>query len=346
MFRTFVTFFFGLFVFCTDGLPAYPIKGKVLLCGIGKNVAPYFSYTKKSMETTGRLFEDYRIVIYENNSRDGTKELFQNWQKQNKKVTVFSEDLSHQQLLDLCGGEPVCRIHLIAAFRNKLLDYVLQREFEDFSTLIMADMDFDHCWPYEAIRDVMQDERQWDAVLANGIEKEYETVYDTYAYIDDENVFTSVILGQRDLDYSWLINSSRKGDWRRVYSAFGGLGIYRREAIKGCRYTPYITDNFENLMKQWVREAERRGNLYLRLYEYELARLKEVKTVAEWEKIDRKEYPRKRGIKRYRNGLIWISNDHSLKAYQTVCEHITFHADMITHGHDKIFVHPRLNMYY
>ena len=73
-------------------------KGKALICGVCRDVADTFSFTKQNIEAIGSLFEDYRILIYENNSSDRTPELLLEWARENHRLSFKSEILSQEDL--------------------------------------------------------------------------------------------------------------------------------------------------------------------------------------------------------------------------------------------------------
>src|SRR3990167_4223467 len=76
---------------------AASIHEKVMICGVCQNVAQQLPYTIKIMEEMGALFEDYQVVIYENNSTDRTIPLLQEWKKKNSRINLISENISQSE---------------------------------------------------------------------------------------------------------------------------------------------------------------------------------------------------------------------------------------------------------
>ena len=74
------------------------VQEKVLICGICKNVEKAVPNTIRSVQELGAQFLDYQVVIYENNSIDRTKELFQEWAKNNRHVIFISKDLPKKKM--------------------------------------------------------------------------------------------------------------------------------------------------------------------------------------------------------------------------------------------------------
>src|SRR5437763_246938 len=74
------------------------INEKVLICGTCKDVSARILKTIKIIEHMGQLFSDYRVLVYENNSIDNTKELIQEWSQNNSKIIIYSEDIDENIL--------------------------------------------------------------------------------------------------------------------------------------------------------------------------------------------------------------------------------------------------------
>jgi len=51
------------------------INQNILICGVVKNAAKYLEKSLALCIKTGELFENYKIIIYENNSTDATKDI-------------------------------------------------------------------------------------------------------------------------------------------------------------------------------------------------------------------------------------------------------------------------------
>ena len=61
------------------------INSKVIICGVVKNCVGKISPNIKLAIQTGELFDSYKILIYENNSNDGTKEVLYQYSYNKKK---------------------------------------------------------------------------------------------------------------------------------------------------------------------------------------------------------------------------------------------------------------------
>jgi hypothetical protein len=223
---------------------------KVAICGLARNVASVLPYTLSRIEQLGSMFTDYRAIIYENDSSDGTKSLLLNWAQHNPKATVVLEQL----------GDPVnpiarClkRAERMARYRNACLEIVRER-FADFSHVIIVDTDLHHGWSVEGIANTFGQEN-WDFVGANGLILRRRGIslneylqYDAWAFRCDEE-FSPLSTAE--------VNKMR---WSRgqslvpVTSCLGGLGIYRMPAFLAGTYTGDDTEHVTHL-----RAARQRG---------------------------------------------------------------------------------------
>ena len=315
------------------------IPEKVLICGVCKNVEKAIPNTIHSATELGKQFLDYRVIIYENNSTDQTKQLFQEWAKKDPHVLFLSEDLSKKQLARQLKMKMRNRTESIARARNKVLDVAMQTNYEDYAYVIWADLDFTASWDIKSLVDtILHPEQEWDAVLANG-------AYDLFAFRDREFPIGFELLGNR---YWQQLDKMRarfsldpNGSWRKVYSAFGGLGIYKRSAIKGCRYSGVVTKDLETVVLTWVQKAQECKDVcFWDEYQQLLATASIVELKKEY-LIDRKKFPDELGMRLQNGKITWFSCTPK-RTLPWTCEHVPFHASMILRGHDKIFVNPRL----
>lgn len=283
-------FLMTAFILCFASAHAAAIAEKALICGIAKNITPTLHTTITSATALGELFEDYRILIYENDSIDQTPQLLQAWATTNDKVVIRSETISSSPPHSLYE-----RIEAIARARNRVLDMVVSSEYNDYRYVIWADLDFIEPWDIHTIAEtILHPQEEWDAVFANG-------AYDLFAFRDPEFPLGFEVLG----NYYWhAIHQIRSqfhlhpDKWRKVYSAFGGLGIYKKEAIEGCRYSAVITSALEHSILNWLHLPQSAQ-------------------------------------------MIWLSEAPGIHPPFT-CEHINFHAQMATQGHNKLFINPHL----
>lgn len=333
------------------------IPGKVTICSIGKNVENAIPNSIKTIEGIGNLFEDYRVFIYENNSSDNTPKLLKNWSQKNTKVKVISEVLSYESLikksLALCWDRAPFRVCILAMARNIVLKLAMNKQFDDYEYFIMTEMDFHLPWDYKSIEDIFSkyNNLEWDAIFANGVMvTDNELTYDTYTYRDYNYPFGPELLGEE-----WWFNTPKirlpKHSMVPVISAFGGLGIYKRKAIKDCFYSGVVNYEMNEFMESFFKNNIKHVNSVVRDKYFE--DLKKLKSIYSLNNFPKKQYKNDPDFFSYNVGLKFNSKSKvvwkfqsGIKNYPVVCDHHPFHAAMANRGHDKLFVYSELKPIY
>jgi glycosyltransferase involved in cell wall biosynthesis len=304
-----------LFLSCVSQLAA--TDAKILICGCAQNIEGYLEYTIRNIETLAQHFTDYTIIIYENNSTDLTPYILQNWADTNPHVFLISEEIPKSQLA-------TARTERIADARNNILKAAQQ--FPDFDYLIMADLDFSCDWPIAAILSTIDSETDWDCVSANGI--------DTHGCYVDKYALRSETypLGPELLGFEWWQNCKNlhftipDNEWMPVYSAFGGLAIYKTSSLKECAYSGSTTPQLKEFYRRILTHMDRQHPHWIQY----ASRVKM-----------NPQYPIPI-IFTYNTSWEHASN-HLLV---TCCEHVGLHAAMHAKGKTKFYINPQLVMRY
>ncbi len=292
---------------------------KVLICGICKNVSKPLSSTIQNIEILGECCADYAVLIYENNSKDDTVEQLVQWAQNNSKVYLQTEYIPKEQL-------PLSRTEKIARARNKVLQMAKDPKFKQYRFLIMADMDLQCAWPIEEIMQTINSPIDWDSVSANGLlaGKDYR---DRYAFRDKKFPFGPELLGEKwweDLNQSWF--QLKESRWIPVYSAFGGLAIYKTATILRYNYSGTTTQDLE---KYYRRIASKLPRHHPELLKY--LQLNKIQN---------------------RDPLVILFRPNTFLEHPenyapvTCCEHITLHASMAVHGNHRFYINPKMKLYY
>lgn len=299
------------------------------------------------MQKCGEAFADYRIIIYENDSRDGTNRILSRWPVQNPKVIFISEKLSFQDKLFLSPSGACKRTEVIAYARNRVLDIVCKPEFDSFKYVIMGDMDFRTPWDIDEIIQIVNSPVKWDGVFANGLLPDGR-LYDMFAHRDRiQPVGPEILAGWWWQHHQWF-KIDPSSDWRPVYSSFNGLGIYKRKSLLGCRYHATITNNLEDQMIRWIKQGIEDGNLYALEYAKQAAKIEKYYSPKEIKELPRRviDNNKMRAIISNRpDRLLWSIDVHS-RAISDLCEHIGLHADMAAKGKGRFFIDPKLILYF
>lgn len=324
------------------------IPHKVVICGVCRDVAERVPYSINIMENIGALFADYRIITYENNSTDQTPELLKKWQSRNSKVLSLSEQVSKSALdatmINRLDNGNYYRPELIARARNIVLERALSDEYKEFTHIIWMDMDFKLEPNYAAIEEVFASSKEWDAVLAYGVDPR-NTYWDWYAFRDADCPIGSELLGN---DWWYLpkqLTLDKNDDWYPVYSAFGGCGIYKKEAILECRYSALVTKDLA-LFSQNIIQKYQNSNVVIQKYLNDIKKIKQTVFISDISPNLANITDPLIGIQTPdSNNIIWKMSSFVYK-YPSVCEHVPFHASMILRGHNKLFINPRLVFHY
>jgi hypothetical protein len=302
---------------------------KILICGVCRDVEAACENTINSIETLGSGFKEYAVIIYENNSSDGTAKKFSDWAEKNRRVTFISEHLTNEQLsADALSfdwmGNPM-REERIARARNIVLSHARNVKYNDFDYLIMADLDFTRPWPVEEILKTVQINSKWDCISANGC-TENGDYYDRYALRCRQFPFGPEVLGNEwwpDLTQT-PFNLVNKKTLKRVFSAFGGLAIYKRTSIINFSYYGHVTEDLKRDCK----------NIMLSLSISASSLQKYFKLNGLGSEPNLSDVP-----------VVFFMSSGSYK-HPSCCEHVTLHASMRLHGFDKMFINPKMIMRY
>jgi hypothetical protein len=226
----------------------------ILLAGVAKNVREPLRQVLANTDKYGRLFHRYKVVVVENGSSDGTKELLRIWATQRAdRVHIEADQVRVPRDEKNPRGSDA---PLLAGLRNLYLQRVEQEDPDDYSFMVIFDCDhvntraIDPTAISTAIRFLAEDTNR-AAVFAN----QAGFYYDIWALRHDR-----WCPGDCWKEYkAWCENCSRQeAEWAcigsrqihisrneapiEVRSAFGGFAIYKTAFLKGARYCDYDED--------------------------------------------------------------------------------------------------------
>jgi hypothetical protein len=257
-------------------------KHKLVIVGITRDNVTEFSSMVRHIEYIGSFFEDYRVILVENDSRDGTKTALESWSINNPKVKIVSKDFYNKK-------RPNHKF--MANVRNDYINALEDEEYNGFDMVMMLDMDMGYGVDIRGVEDSFSKINQWDAVCSNGIRSTKDNkMYDVFAFRNEEfplspqewqkTCYTQDISNQwtktckqgkaysrgilKDwIAFRWTAQEKSKLYWtlivpqaQKIYAAnaplvkvnscFGGMAFYKREFIKDCRYDS-IEDDCEHV---------------------------------------------------------------------------------------------------
>jgi hypothetical protein len=225
----------------------------IIFCSIVRDCYKNLNRNIPVIEKIGSHFKDYSIIVFENNSKDNTKDALEKWERCNKNVKVFCNnfDESKYKNIPLFKEYPIWhsrrRIQKMTDYRNLYMDYIqsnnLQADYVCITDLDVAGIDVG------GVLSSFELPQKWDAVTASGYSRNImgqKRFHDTYAFIED-GLLEAKQSRNEILKNRFRLNFLKKGlPLLRVSSSYGGLGIYKFEAIKNLRYR-IIENNFQEV---------------------------------------------------------------------------------------------------
>lgn len=294
---------------------------KVVLAGVCKNIAATVPIVRHGFNMLASYL-DCRGIFYENNSTDGTPELLKEWMNQDSRIKVFCENYTNEELLKMCLARTwdnlPCRMEIIAMARNKVMEWLERDEYNDVDYVIIIDMDSRTFLPVDKILGVLQKyHEQFDALICRGGDN--REFYDVYAFRSEEHPFGPEYMSQPFWDekrHFWVKRSTMGiTENTSVYSAFNGLAILRKEAIRGIRYSGVPTKTLNAFYLKYREQYPQTVETHLD--------------------------GRLQGVYLYGKDGVWFHNNSGYN-FPVVCEHVPFFLEMREQGHTRIYVCPEL----
>jgi len=223
------------------------LNHKIAIVGITRDNLREFAMMRASLEMVGKAFQDYRIILFENDSTDGTKEALALWQRHNTRVKVISHDYHHKKRPS---------IKFLADARNHYIKELKNAEYQDFDIVMMIDMDMEFGIDIRAIQNSFAKVSEWDMVCSNGLKD--NQMWDAFAFRSEQYPYGPKeyrrICDADKNDPKWgQICHNGSPYWNNVvpsiqraydisdplvpvHSCFGGMAFYKKDFISGCMY--------------------------------------------------------------------------------------------------------------
>jgi hypothetical protein len=204
-----------------------------------------FIKIKKNLEVIdelGKYFKDYKIVIYENDSIDGTKEILKEIAYNNQNIKIIGSDYNRPQFGPVKSIE---RIKYLSQYRDELKNFICNN-YNDYDYVIIFDLDFDqisidgifNSFGYLNIYNDI------DCMAGNSYQISNNIIrnYDCWAFkLNDWEFNSNKIISsyQKYPDDYWFqfFIVPNGGEIYKVLSAFGGSAIYKMDFYKIGKYS-------------------------------------------------------------------------------------------------------------
>lgn len=223
----------------------------IIVCGIVRDAERGLRHNMPVIERVVEKFRSYNIILFENDSSDSTKEVLNHWQSIiGDRLVIVSEDIGMKAVTPIArevNSNPFysyMRINKMAELRNQYMSYIESNSLiADY--LMVVDLDVVNI-SMDGIMSSFEMGVEWDAVTANGyslspkLRRRYHDSYALAEYGDEINPQTEGKILRMSEKYASLHPGD---DPVRVFSAFGGLAIYRFDAVAGLRYSAIPNDD-------------------------------------------------------------------------------------------------------
>jgi hypothetical protein len=297
------------------------IDTNVIICGVIKNVGNKLINNIEHAIKTGQNFKTYKIVIYENNSTDNTKSIL-NTYVSNPNIKIISEDVIDCNLkqnnkiwayTEVTGSNHSCRMEHISNARNKIIDEINKPDYDNYSYVIMIDLD-SNGWEINGIINSFNQSPSWDAIFANSTPH-----YDYYALRTTFFAFGPEIIGE---PFWNLPTYNFTEELVPVYSAFNGIGIYKKSIFFKYRYDFEVNDETKTFYRNYIKNTPIPENI---------SKL-----------INNKCHKFPDGYVDDNTDIFWKSN--SGYKGQVICEHVPLNFALCNNGY-KLFINPKMIYY-
>jgi hypothetical protein len=171
------------------------IPHRVLICALARNVGASIEKCARRLELVGETWLEYKILVFENDSTDGTREALRAWQTRNPRVSLLEcgEDapqckFRHEEGYALeASNRRRTRMVQMAKYRNRYLE-AAEQEHERFTHVLVADFDGKGSVDRDGMRAVMERADDFDCVACNGLMHlppfySTPTTYDALAFL-------------------------------------------------------------------------------------------------------------------------------------------------------------------
>ncbi|CAK0855548.1 unnamed protein product [Prorocentrum cordatum] len=245
---------------------------KVVFAGLVRDAGESIIPAYVALKVLARQFKDYHFFVLENDSRDQTKRWLRVASERDPRFECKSENL---MLGNDRGVEP-SRFQRMAALRNRLLDWIGEfvQQSSGWDLIVMVDFDIFKYGPFaisshsffSLLGRKETARREWDMVCANGLYKTENKdvpygMYDCFAFRTKKNDTFNAGDCPRDKEQGMKLWAGY--DLVPVHSCFGGMAVYRSEALFQCRYDPGVYDCEHVPLHQCMRKHGSENRMFM-----------------------------------------------------------------------------------
>jgi hypothetical protein len=229
---------------------AHFANSSIAVCGLARNCAHKLPGNIKFIEELRTYFNFLQVVVVENNSSDKTRIILDGWSESSSNVAILDGSTKSTALISDQPDNNVNsyysykRISYLATLRNQYLNYI-RSDGRAYDYVLVLDFDVDKI-SLTGVINSFEQRNSWDVACAYGYSispRLQERIHDTYAMVQlgEENKPQQerpIKQLQRDVRLDKI-----SGSLFPVYSAFGGLSIYKAGLLDGIYYQVFKNDD-------------------------------------------------------------------------------------------------------
>ncbi len=225
-------------------------NSSIAICGLARNCAHKLASNIKFIEELRSYFNFLQVVVVENDSHDNTRAILDNWSVRSSNVVILDGinrstiSISNQKDRKVNPYYSYERISNLATLRNQYLNYI-GSDGRAYDYILILDFDVDKI-SLPGVLNSFEQRDNWNVACAYGYSispRLQERIHDSYAMVllGEENKPQKerpIKQLQRDVRLNKI-----SGSLLRVYSAFGGLSIYKAGLLEGINYQALKNDD-------------------------------------------------------------------------------------------------------
>lgn len=224
------------------------INKSILIAALARDCKEAIIKNIPKIELLRKEFISSHVVIIENDSKDGTKDILKQWEKQSEGVKVIMNNfgtitISKSSESILHPGSSLHRISKMTKYRNMYMDYAKNVDFR-IDYLIAIDIDIEDFSPTDIIKCIKDAPNDWGGLFANGRTYYYHIskYFDMFAFLPSN--FNEAINFKNMITNNHILEKLlRQHKFVECISAFGGIGIYKWDIIKDSHYETFPNNN-------------------------------------------------------------------------------------------------------
>ena len=234
----------------------YLSNKSVIITGLIRDSEHTIKYIKQNVYKITKLFNNYKIIIFENDSKDNTRQELLKWVDEDNNVIILGCSGINNKTCNLniksftiTKGISKNRINNLSYLRNEYLKFI-KNNYSNFDFTIVYDFDINGIIYTDGILNTAYKfsiNPEIDAIASQSYKiKSVNNLYlflygDSYAYRDNNLQFMNHTIKSLFLS---LFNEYPY-NFKKVISAFGGFTIYRTESIIKSEYNTYLDNHGE-----------------------------------------------------------------------------------------------------